>query len=253
MRILILPTRWESRAALRSLPGALPEPEWDVPTWRVGNLLIVEPGIGPELMAALLPHVESLGPHAVWLFGWCGGLTPELRVGDLVLADATILSERDHDLATRISHPPPDPLLAQVRCLAEKLNLQMIVGPVLTSDHLLTSVEEKRTATATGAVAVEMEAGPLALWTATRCLPFIHLRIVLDPLVSPLPSTRLLTDEHRRVSRRALLFHALTHPRDWSALWNLIRQARAAGQVTADVIAALTQPDCPLYPKEIEN
>ena len=58
-RALVIPTRLESQAVLRSLPGAYPEPEWDVPTWHVGDLLLVEPGIGPELTAVSacpLPH-----------------------------------------------------------------------------------------------------------------------------------------------------------------------------------------------------
>ncbi len=248
MRVLIIPTHWESQAVLKLLPGAVLKPGWDVPTWHVGDLLLVEPGVGPELTAALLPHVEPLKPQAVWLFGWCGGLVPKLAVGDLVLADATIFAEQDDEPTTQLPHPPPELLTAQVRSIAEELSLRMVVGPVLTSDKVLASVGQKRAGAATGAVAVEMEAGPLARWTVARRVPFVHLRVVLDPIVSALPKTRLPTDEHGRAPIYMLLLHALTHPREWLALWNLIRQARAARRAMANVIAALTRPGGPLAP-----
>jgi purine-nucleoside phosphorylase len=184
----------------------------------------------------------------VWLFGWCGGLVPDLSVGDLVLADATIFSEGADEPETRLSHPPAEPLVAQVGRVAEELGLRLLVGPTLTSAQVLASSEQKRAGAATGAVAVEMEAGPLARWAVARSVPFVHLRVVLDPLVSPLPPTRLPTDEHGRAPRRALLVHALTHPREWPALWNLMRQARVARRTMVDVIRALTHPGGPLAP-----
>jgi len=246
--IVVIPTHMESQTVLKALPGAVPEPEWDVPAWRVGDLLLVEPGVGPELAEALLPHIEPLETQAVWLFGWCGGLVPELTVGDLVLADSTIFSEGAGGPTTRLPYSPPEPLVAQVRSIAEELGLRLAVGPMLTSDKVLASVEQKRDGAATGAVAVEMEAGPLARWAIARSASFVHLRVVLDPLVSPLPPTRLPTDEHGRAPKRALLVHALTHPREWPALWNLIRQARAARRTMGNVITALTRPDGPLAP-----
>ncbi len=249
MRVLLVPTRWESQPVLGRLPGAMPEPGWDVPAWRTGDLLIVEPGIGPEPTAALLPRIEPLQPRQVWLFGWCGGLTPELGVGDLVLAEATITSAGTGAPASRLPHQPPDSLVTQINRIAESLGRRMIVGPVLTSGKVLSSVEQKRDGAATGAVAVEMEAGPLARWAVACSLLFVHLRVVLDPLQLPLPPTRLPTDRQGSVTARDLLLHALTHPTEWPALWNLFHQARVARRAMADVIAALTQPGGLLDPQ----
>ena len=243
MRVLITPTVHESQAVLDALPGVLPAPEWEVPAWRVGDLLIVEPGIGPERTAALLPRLDALEPQVVWLFGWCGGLKPELEVGDLVLSDATISIEMDGTPAMHVPHPVSD---SAVRRLAEELDLRMVVGPVLTSDHVLASVEQKRAGASTGAVAVEMEAGPVARWTSARSVPFVHLRTVLDPLFSSLPAARLPADEHGRAPGHALFLHALTHPRDWPALWRLSRQAGIARRTMSSAIVGLTRPGGPL-------
>jgi len=248
MRVFLIPTHWESQAVLRSLRAAVLEPGWDVCAWRVGDLLLIESGIGPELTAALLPRIESLKPQVVWLFGWCGGLVPELAVGDLVLADATIFSAGADKSIARISHPPPEPLAAQLGCIAEQLGRQLVVGPVLTSDKVLANVEQKRAAGATGAVAVEMEAGPLARWTTAWSVPFVHLRVVLDPITSALPLIHLPGGEQGHASTHTLLLHALTHPCEWPALSSLIRQARTACRTMTDVMAALTRPDGPLAP-----
>jgi nucleoside phosphorylase len=218
MHVLIVPTRWETEVVLGALPGAVPEPGWDVPAWRTGDLLMVEPGMGPGLAAALLPRLEMLELQAVWLYGWCGGLTPDLDVGDLVLADATIFAGEDGP-TTRVSHPAPDLLLAEMRGLAQELGRRMVVGSALTSDHVLSSVEQKRAAAASGAVAVEMEAGPLAQWATGRSLPFVHLRVVLD------------------------------HPGEWPSPWRLFRQIRTARRVMTVVIRALVRPGGPLGPK----
>lgn len=246
MLALIIPTRWETKAALRSLPAAVPDPEWDVPAWRVGDLLMVEPGMGPDLTAAVLPHLETLEIQSVWLFGWCGGLSPDLGAGDLVLADAAISMGKD-GLTTRILHSAPDSLIEEVRHLAHRLGRRMVVGPVLTSAYVLSSVEQKQAGAATGAVAVEMEAGPLAHWATGRFLPFVHLRVVLDPLESALPPTEFPTDDHGYAQKGALLSHALTHPGEWPALWRLSRQIRTARRVMTEVIGALARPGGPLW------
>ena len=248
MLVMIVPTRWETEAVLRSLPGAVPDPAWEVPAWRAGDLLMVEPGMGPDLAAALLPRLEMLEPHTVWLYGWCGGLMPDLGAGDLVLADATVFVGQDGS-ATQIAHPVPGSLLEEVRRLAHSLGRRMVVGPALTSYHVLSSVEQKQAGAASGAVAVEMEAGPLAQWATDRSLPFVHLRVVLDPVESALPATELPTDDHGYTQRGAILTHVLTHPGEWPALWRLFSQIRIARRVMTDVIGALVRPGGPLSPE----
>ncbi|MDY6875294.1 MAG: hypothetical protein SWK90_03700 [Chloroflexota bacterium] len=243
--IIIIPTHMESQAVLQALPNAVPEMGWNVPAWRAGDLLLVEPGIGPELTAALLPRIEPLEPRVMWLFGWCGGLVPELGVGDLVLADATIFADEP---ASRFPHPPAESLVAQVRSISEGLHLRLLVGPVLTSAHVLASSEQKRAGATTGAVAVEMEAGPLARWAAARSVRFVHLRVVLDPLTSPLPAIDLPADAHGNVSLLKMLLYVLAHPAELPALWKLMQQAGVTQKTIRDVITALTQSGGPLAP-----
>lgn len=48
---------------LKALPGAVLEREWGMPAWRVDDLLLFEPGIGPKLTAVLPPYIEPLEPR----------------------------------------------------------------------------------------------------------------------------------------------------------------------------------------------
>ena len=245
MRVLIVPTEIERRPVRRALLAAAPWAPEDGLDWRVGDLLVVESGVGPAAMAAMLPRLDALAPAAVWLFGWCGGLAADLAVGDLALADATVLRAGD-GAVTRIAHPPPEALVAQVRRVAQALGVRLAVGPVLTSDRVLATVADKQAGAGTGAVAVEMEAGPLARWAAARGTPFVHLRVVLDPLRSALPSERLHGDEEDGDGEWAFFARALLHPRDWGAVWRLVRQVRLARRAMTRTIAGLAGPGGPL-------
>jgi nucleoside phosphorylase len=237
---LVVPTRPERQSVLKALPSAQPEVEWDVPAWRVGGMLIVEAGIGPEKAAALLPGLEAQDVDALWLFGWCGGLAPDLNVGDLVLADATLQAEPPRPAT---AHPPTEGLQAHVRRVAGDLGQRLLVGPVLTSPRVLFTVADKRAGAETGAIAVEMEAGPLARWAAEHDVPFVHLRVVLDPYNSALPGKR------PKDSRLRLLWYYVTHPIQWFRVWSLIRHAPQAMHTMTEVIAALAVAqhfaDCP--------
>jgi hypothetical protein len=213
--------------------------------------------MGPERVAMLLPHLDRLLPDVVWLFGWCGGLTKDLRTGDLVLADATVLRNGVPD---RITHSPPDRVLAQVRAVAADLDARLTVGPMLTSNRALLSADEKRTGAQSGAVAVEMEAGPLARWASARHVSFVHLRVVLDHGYSAegvgaqadrsaLPPERTHKDGYRRGSMWAYLLRTALPPSQWRAIWRLIRQVPMATRAMTRAVAALALPGGPLSPE----
>jgi hypothetical protein len=273
MNILVIPTRHERNAVLKALPGAIPVPDQPVLTWQAGNLRILESGMGMERVTALLPHLDMLlsrnapnpgqehlpssthstpfrgacaippdGGEAVWLFGWCGGLSTDLGVSDLVLADCTVLGD-----GQSIAHPPDGDLVAHVEQVAQNMDQRFVAGPVLTSERVLITVADKEAGRATGAVAVEMEAGPLARWAVDRGLSFVHLRVVLDPATSALPPERKRPKRRTRSALGATLQRYLVRPpRDWPAIWRLGRQFVHASRTMTRTIAALTQAGGPL-------
>ena len=254
MRVLVIPTRTEREALLQALPAPLPLSGWGAPAWAApgeagGNLLVLECGMGPARAEALWPELDRATPGALWLAGWCGGLRNDLRVGDLVLADAT-LSEAPGGMV-RIDHPPPPALVAWLEAWAASHARQLVVAPALTSPRVLARAAEKRAAAATGAAAVEMEAAPLARWAAARGVPFCHLRVVLDPAGSDLPSEDLhggyeQEDGAEDGGLGRYLWRAAWRPRTWAAVWRLLAHARRARRTMAARGGALTAPGGPL-------
>jgi nucleoside phosphorylase len=243
-RVLVIPTRVERKALLRALPSSVSLPGWSVPAWRAGELLVLECGMGPARAEAVLPCLEQAAPEALWLAGWCGGLRGELRVGDVVLADAT-LSGTGAD-RVRVDHPPPLKLVDWLGAWAAERGRRCVVAPVLTSPRVLARAAEKQAAAAVGAAAVEMEAAPLAHWAAAQGVPFCHLRVVLDPATSDLPPEELHGENALGDENGGYAWHALWRPDTWTAVWRLLWHARLARRAMAALGAALIGPGGPL-------
>jgi nucleoside phosphorylase len=151
----------------------------------MGGLLVFQTGMGPARVQAALPAIEQTAPQEIWLVGVCGALVADLQPGDLVISDATWIPNPTDNELERVPHCPSEQVVTCLQEIAQNHPHQTAIGPILTSDHVLVTAREKRAAGATGALAVEMEAGPLARWVRERRVPFVHLRVVLDPLDAP--------------------------------------------------------------------
>jgi hypothetical protein len=160
----------------------------------------------------------------------------------MVLGDATlVMGVAPGETSAAIQHPPDPATAAWAARLAATQRRKLHIGSILTSPRVLVRASEKRAAGATGALAVEMEAGPLARWAGRHGVPFVHLRVVLDPVSSSLPDRDEGEGQGRAVGswlRRAV----------WSPVWRLRRQIRIAGQVVTELTAALVSGDGPLAP-----
>jgi len=149
--------------------------------------------------------------------GFSGGVDPELRVGDLLVAD--LIRYRDEEV-------PIDPgLREQARAGLEAAGVPHRIGPFASADHVLTS-GEKTTRSTTQGIAVDMESGPLASWARDHGVAFLALRAVLDPAERELPFR----------AGRALWLSVLSHP---LSSMRLAHSARIAGRSVGIGVGAL--------------
>ena len=95
-------------------------------------LRVLRTGMGPHRTAAAVARLE--GADALIVAGVGGGLRPEARPGDLVVA--TEVRDRDGTVAS-----PSAPLLAGA---LRKLGLTVHTGPLYTSDRLVDREERWR-------------------------------------------------------------------------------------------------------------
>jgi nucleoside phosphorylase len=174
--VIIVPTWLERRTVMSAFPGACRQRMFDLPAWKQSRTLILQCNVGPKCASRVAEWLQPLRLRGLWLLGVCGGLTDALKTGDVVLSDATVAAE-----GSRWDHSPADELVDQVRTSMARLRRQVMVGPVYSADQPLGTLAQKHAAAKSGALAVEMEAQPLAQWAVETGHPFAHLRVVLDP------------------------------------------------------------------------
>lgn len=199
--ILVIPTISEYRAVRPFVADLAAE----------GVLETVTCGVGPERAAALGRRLDGRDglPSGLALVGVAGGLDPALAAGDVVLANAAW--DEDGRCATCTTMPLPG----------------ASIGPILTVRRALYTPTEKAAQHEAGALAVEMEAYPLATWAAQRGLPFIHARVILDRFDETLPDLGGVHDEYGRLRPLGMLRCLLARPSHSAALLRLLRRSQA--------------------------
>ena len=174
-------------------------------------------GFGEKQSAAFCQQLDARQISCLALIGWAGGLVPGLGVGSVICADSALKEEQ-----------PP------VACRALPLE-NSLTGSILTSPKVLLTSEEKETARSGGAIAVEMEAYPMAVWASKSGIPFFHVRIILDTFEETLPDTGTFQDEAGRLQLGALLLRVGRQPGLLKSLFLLNRRVRELNPVLSRV------------------
>jgi nucleoside phosphorylase len=183
--LMVTPTPMEYRA-VQAAAG-----EWLAD----GTVRLERCGMGPKQATEYCQRLDDRA-NFDWLVlvGYAGSLTRDLQPGDLILADTALTSGQTQMPCTTFSIP------------------ETVTGPVLTVPKLLATPESKYVALACGALAVEMEAYPLAAWARTHNLPFVHARIILDGVDERVPDLGSSLDPFGRPRIAQLLLQLLKRP-----------------------------------------
>jgi adenosylhomocysteine nucleosidase len=161
------------RRELAGLSGHLGAPvrlEWNldhaVAFKRRERLTIgVANGPGPALVRqAAETALDNVSPDVVVSIGFCGGLNPDLRPGDIFVAERLRCAEPAAEYAVKTPATDRD----------------AFHGTLLSVDRVVATSEEKNSLWAEGCDAVEMEAAGVAAVAAERRLPFYCIRVVSD-------------------------------------------------------------------------
>ena len=147
---------------------------------RAGQAQVLRTGYGPARAAAAAARIARHAPGTVAVAGVAGALADDLRIGDLVVA-----TEVTYGGAT-VSCPSA-PLLAGE---LHRAGLRVRTGRVVTVEHLVRHGQHAQLA-ASGAIAVDMESGPLLAGAAGG--PAVVLRAISDTPAHPLISPRTVT------------------------------------------------------------
>jgi len=211
VRLVVAAEAREFRGILRNC-GVVNALEWPVATALVVELLgmtyiLAANGPGPHLANQVLKAAEVEAGKAggkvligaVISTGFCGGLDPQLQLGDIVEATSVV----DLDSGRQYDARP-------VRTSAIRLR-----GPVLSRDRVAVTIEEKAELRncQPGAAAIEMEAAAVASWACARAIPLYCVRVVSDTAHDAFPfDANRMRDDNGRFSRMKIVGQALRNP-----------------------------------------
>ena len=185
------------------------------------HLAVAIGGGDNEALRARIEYALRDRPRRIVSVGVCGALSPDLKVGDCIVATEIVTNTEvleTHRHWTR-------ELLAQVP-KAQPASLAGI-------DHILAdSAAKKRLHEATGAAAVDMESHIAARVARAHGLPFAAFRVVSDSSEQTLPPAALVAmAPNGGVNLRALLLSLLGNPGQIPALIRTAWEAEKAFRV----------------------
>ncbi len=208
---------WESAAVRSVLRHVRREGEG---VWRGSSeghdILIVTGGIGPRRARQTVKELTNTPLSAVLSVGCAGALIPGLTTGQLVLAPALQMYA---EASTEEPEGRPDifgvdgRLLSAARDAAQQAGVETLEGGIVTSPRVLfTQQEKEQRGRETDCVAVEMESGVHAAFAAERALPFLVLRVILDPVDMVIPPMKGVTTAEGKIRLSKAVAHIATHP-----------------------------------------
>ncbi len=194
------------------------------------RVLLAANGAGPKLATQAVEvairsvtagHLSSSRLEAIVSTGFCGGLDPELRESQIVVATEVLNLETQEKFATTpISGGGTAP-----------------VGLIVTQDRIANSAEEKRQLRATGAIAIEMEAAAVAARAKRAGLPFACIKVVTDRADESFGfDVNRMRSEDGRIRRGKIGIYALAHPNVIPELLRLRRRTNDAVKVLGEFL-----------------
>lgn len=205
------------------------------PAWL--SVLVVEAGIGQASVGRTLdwllskPRVANVPyvPKLLIFAGYAGGLTPELRIGDVVLADEIV---DEHGGCWPTTWPET--------LLEGRWQPPIHRGRVVTVDRAAATPDAKRQLARTHqALAVEMESAVFAARCTAAGVPFGCVRAISDDAHSTLSLALMTLLEDHPVSPWKAFKAVLRRPSLIPEFWRLGRDTRTASRQLALALGEL--------------
>jgi len=173
--------KWQSRAFFNSSLLVKEDDPW--------GMSVTGPYIGAPYGVMLLESLIAKGARAVIVLGWCGGLSPDLSPGDLVVVEKALVDEGTSrhymDLpGEQLAVNADARLTATLAAALDAAGLEAHAhATIWTTDAIYRETSEKVAwYKEKGACAVEMECSALFAAAAFRKVPIAALLVVSDSL-----------------------------------------------------------------------
>jgi len=203
------------------------------------RIMLVESGMGFDNAARAAESViRDLEPELLISAGFCGGIAPELRVGDLVVAKRMVIVS-ENGLEELPSETPAAALNFAARQTASGVRVfsgTFAGTAVITPKAKLAEMLSNRYP----CPVVEMESAAIALVAAENGIPLIALRSVSDPAHEELGfSLDEFCDSSLRIRPGRVLLTILRKPRIIPQLIRLAGNSRTAARSLTEALGQL--------------
>jgi nucleoside phosphorylase len=200
--------------------------------WEGRRVMLAANGAGARLaVRALETAIRAVSAaelsasklEAVISTGFCGALDPNLQHNEVLIATAVV------DSVTRDRYPC-------ARVLSEKRSCS---GLLLTQDRVAVTASEKSELAASGAIAVDMEAAPVAAHAKRAGLPFACVKVVSDRADESFDfDLNKMRSHDGRIARGKIGMYALKHPNQIAGLLRLKRRAEDAANALGEFLVS---------------
>ena len=227
---------WENAAVRAALQQVRRE---DKRVWRgragQHDVVVITGGIGPRRTQQVVDQFAAVPFSAVLSIGCAGALTSGLAPGQLILAPDVRMDIANTDESEYIErYPVHPPFLAQARTAADQAGIAVAEGALFTSRQVLFTSEDKaRLASGLRRLRLRWKVAFMPLFAQRRALPFLAVRVILDPVGMSLPVVKGLTTPEGDIRPLKAVSRLVTHPRSLPVLLELKRiRARSAQTIT---------------------
>ncbi len=172
----------EELSTLKNVPNAL----WERSMIRgkfiflTDDIILIYSGAGAENARKAAELAVSKGATKLMSWGCAAALSPDLKMGDLVLADSLLNSDSLEMSVNATWHQHAKNVLDS--------EIAAYKGALFNSNEIVSTAGAKQDIfTKTGAIALDMESGAIAEVAQHYALPFLAIRTIADPSTMDLP------------------------------------------------------------------
>jgi adenosylhomocysteine nucleosidase len=193
--------------------------------------LLVQTGIGRRRAEKATGFVlERFPVTAVVSLGFAGALTPDLRIGDVVVC-ATVrrASGFGKDEGKEEAYAADASLLGLASSVAGDGSTRSLAGTCVTTPGVVSGAQAKQELSREfPAQIVDMESYWVAMMASSRRVPFIAIRSTSDTLQDDLRAVDHILDSEGRVLWKRVVPYFLQHPHHLPSMFTAFRNMRRA-------------------------
>ena len=153
-----------------------------------GSVCLSGPGIGAPYAAMVLETLVAWGASRIIFLGWCGAVSDQVKIGDIILPTAALVDEgtsKDYGVPHKGQSKPSVSMISLVEQVLKDNRIDFHSGKIWTTDAIYRETREKvADYQQQGVLAVEMEISALFAVASFRQVELSAMLVVSDELSS---------------------------------------------------------------------